>query len=78
MGLRQLYFLLKDLVGKLEYLGKGIAIILAFIGVKLLLHALHETTDLPVPEVPIWLSLVVIVGVLGVTALLSVRAARRG
>ena len=77
MGLRQLYFLLKDLVGKLEYLGKGIAIILAFIGVKLLLHALHETTDLPVPEVPIWLSLVVIVGVLAVTALLSVRAARR-
>ena len=77
MGLRQLYFLLKDLVGKLEYLGKGIAIILAFIGVKLLLHALHETTELPVPEVPIWLSLVVIVGVLGVTALLSVRAARR-
>ena len=77
MGLRQLYFLLKDLVGKLEYLGKGIAIILAFIGVKLLLHALHETTDLPVPEVPIWLSLVVIIGVLGVTALLSVRAVRR-
>lgn len=77
MGLRQLYFLLKDLVGRLEYLGKGIAIILAFIGVKLLLHALHETTDLPVPEVPIWLSLVVIVGVLAVTALLSVRAARR-
>ena len=77
MGLRQLYFLLKDLVGKLEYLGKGIAIILAFIGVKLLLHAIHETTDLPVPEVPIWLSLVVIVGVLGVTALLSVRAVKR-
>jgi tellurite resistance protein TerC len=76
MGLRQLYFLLKDLVGKLEYLPKGIAIILAFIGVKLLLHAIHETTDLPVPEVPIWLSLVVIVGVLGVTAILSVRHVR--
>lgn len=77
MGLRQLYFLLKDLVGKLEYLNYGIAIILAFIGVKLLFHALHETTDLPVPEIPVWLSLVVIVGVLAVTALVSVRASRR-
>lgn len=76
MGLRQLFFLLKDLVGRLEYLSKGIAIILAFIGVKLLLHALHETTSLPVPEIPIWLSLVVIVGVLAGTALLSVRGAR--
>lgn len=76
MGLRQLYFLLKDLVGKFEHLSKGIAFILAFIAVKLLFHALHETTDLPVPEIPIWLSLVVIVGALGVTALVSVRAMR--
>ena len=42
MGLRQLYFLLGDLVEKLVYLKYGIAAILAFIGVKLFLHALHE------------------------------------
>lgn len=42
MGLRQLYFLLGDLVEKLVYLKYGIAFILAFIGVKLVLHALHE------------------------------------
>ena len=61
---------LKDLVGKLEYLSKGIAIILAFIGVKLLFHALHETTSLPVPEIPIWLSLTVIIGVIFLAFLL--------
>ncbi|MET0590013.1 MAG: TerC/Alx family metal homeostasis membrane protein, partial [Naasia sp.] len=42
MGLRQLYFLLGDLIDKLVYLKYGIAFILAFIGVKLILHALHE------------------------------------
>ncbi len=44
MGLRQLYFLLGDLIDKLVYLKYGIAVILAFIGVKLVLHALHENT----------------------------------
>jgi TerC family integral membrane protein len=42
MGLRQLYFLLGDLIDKLEYLHYGIAFVLGFIGVKLVLHALHE------------------------------------
>jgi tellurite resistance protein TerC len=46
MGLRQLYFLLGDLVEKLVYLKYGIAVILAFIGVKLFFHALHEN-ELP-------------------------------
>src|SRR5690606_6014084 len=46
MGLRQLYFLLGDLVDKLHYLKYGIAAILAFIGVKLVLHAMHEN-ELP-------------------------------
>ena len=46
MGLRQLYFLLGDLVDKLVYLKYGIAFILAFIGVKLFFHALHEN-ELP-------------------------------
>jgi tellurite resistance protein TerC len=44
MGLRQLYFLLGDLVERLVYLKYGIAVILAFIGVKLVLHALHENS----------------------------------
>jgi tellurite resistance protein TerC len=76
MGLRQLYFLLGGLLDRLVYLSAGLAFVLAFIGVKLILEALHENT-LPfvnggepigwVPNVPIWLSLAVIVGTLAVT-----------
>ncbi|MCU1421842.1 MAG: tellurium resistance protein TerC [Microbacteriaceae bacterium] len=70
MGLRQLYFLLGDLIDRLVYLKYGIAFILAFIGVKLVLHALH-TNELPflnggkgiewAPEIPTLVSLGVIV-----------------
>ena len=80
MGLRQLYFLLGDLVDKLQYLKYGIAAILAFIGVKLVLHALHEN-ELPfinggqgfdwAPEIPIWMSLAFIVASLGVAVIAS-------
>ena len=80
MGLRQLYFLIGDLLKRLVYLSYGLAVLLAFIGVKLILHALHEN-ELPfinggepvsgAPEIPIWLSLVAIVGILGVTTVLS-------
>ncbi len=80
MGLRQLYFLIGDLLRRLVYLSVGLSVLLAFIGVKLVLHALHEN-DLPfvnggegvgwAPEVPIWLSLVAIVGILGVTTVAS-------
>lgn len=73
MGLRQLYFLIQGLMQRLTYLQYGLAIILGFIGVKLILEAVHETTSLNVPLIPIWLSLVVIVGVLFVTAVLSLR-----
>ncbi len=60
MGLRQLYFLLGDLLKRLVYLSQGLAFILAFIGVKLVLHALHENElpfinggeHVPVPEIP--------------------------
>ena len=86
MGLRQLYFLLGDLVERLVYLKYGIAFILAFIGVKLFFHALHEN-ELPfinngehvgwAPDIPIWLSLVVIVGTLAVTTVASLAASRR-
>lgn len=76
MGLRQLYFLLQGLLGRLQHLNRGLAIILAFIGVKLLLEAIHETTSLDVPVIPVWFSLVFIVSVLTVTALTSVYATR--
>ena len=75
MGLRQLYFLLGGLLSKLVYLSYGLAVVLGFIGVKLVLHALHENNlpflnggqPIPVPEIGIALSLSVIVGVLVVT-----------
>ena len=79
MGLRQLYFLIGDLLGRLVYLSQGLAFILFFIGVKLLLHALHEN-DLPfinggravaVPEIPTLLSLAVIVLTLFLTMVAS-------
>jgi tellurite resistance protein TerC len=85
MGLRQLYFLLGGLLKKLVYLSYGLAVVLAFIGVKLVLHALHENElpfvnggePLPVPEVSIALSLSVIVGVLAITTVASLVAVRR-
>jgi tellurite resistance protein TerC len=86
MGLRQLYFLIGGLLNRLVYLSAGLAIILGFIGVKLVLHALHENS-LPfvnggeplenVPEVPIWLSLAVIVATLAVTTIASLAKTRR-
>lgn len=77
MGLRQLYFLLQGLLDKLIHLSKGLAIILAFIGVKLIIEAVGATTSLHVPHIPIWLSLAVIVSVLTITAVTSLRAAAR-
>jgi tellurite resistance protein TerC len=79
MGLRQLYFLLGDLLKRLVYLSQGLAFILAFIGVKLVLHALHENElpfinggeHVPVPEIPTLLSLGVIVATLVVTTAAS-------
>ena len=77
MGLRQLYFLLRDLLGKLVFLNRGLAVILAFIGVKLVLEALHGTTSIAVPTIPVWLSLVFIVLVLAATVIASLIAVRR-
>jgi tellurite resistance protein TerC len=85
MGLRQLYFLLGGLLDRLVYLSIGLAAVLAFIGVKLILEAMHQN-DLPfvnggehiswAPEIPIWLSLVVIVGVLGTATVASIAKER--
>ncbi|MQA07497.1 MAG: TerC/Alx family metal homeostasis membrane protein [Pseudonocardiaceae bacterium] len=78
MGLRQLYFLLGGLVTKLVYLAYGLAVILAFIGVKLVIHALHEYHVLPAwLDISNWLSLGVIVSVLAVTTVASLLKSRR-
>lgn len=75
LGLRALYFVLHTALAKLVYLNHGLAIILAFIGAKLVLHWAHEVWP-AVPDVPTPLSLGVIVVVLGVVTLTSLRAQR--
>jgi tellurite resistance protein TerC len=85
LGLRQLYFLLGGLLERLVYLSIGLAIVLGFIGIKLVLEAMHtnelpflnggEPFDVPVPSTLV--SLAVIVGVLVVTAVASLVASRR-
>ncbi|MEU0209521.1 TerC family protein [Streptomyces canus] len=76
MGLRQLYFLIGGLLKKLVHLSYGLSIILGFIGVKLVLHALHES-GVHVPEISIPFSLGFIVLVLTITTLTSLRAAKK-
>jgi tellurite resistance protein TerC len=86
MGLRQLYFLLGDMLRRLIYLSVGLSVVLAFIGVKLVLHALHEN-ELPfvnggepvswAPEIPIWASLAFIIVTLAVTTVASLRRSRK-
>ena len=77
MGLRQLYFLLGGLLNRLIYLDIGLAIILAFIGVKLILEALHGQGVKWAPEIGIVPSLTIIVSVLAVTTFLSLRKVKR-
>lgn len=84
MGLRQLYFLLGDLLKRLVYLSQGLAVILFFIGVKLVLHALHENElpfinggePVPVPDIPTLVSLGVIVVTLAITTVASLYKTR--
>lgn len=86
LGLRQLYFLLGGLLRRLVYLSEGLSVILAFIGVKLVLEALHSN-ELPfinggehvswAPEIPIWLSLTVILGTLTIATVASLVSTRR-
>ncbi|MGC0376086.1 TerC family protein [Streptomyces sp. SAI-229] len=71
LGLRALYFLLAGLLDRFQYLSKGLALILAFIGVKLVLQASHEIISPAVPEIPSPLSLGVIAVVLSVSVALS-------
>ncbi|MFF9482413.1 TerC family protein [Streptomyces sp. NPDC014733] len=76
MGLRQLYFLIGGLLKKLVHLSYGLSVILGFIGVKLMLHALHES-GVAVPEISIPVSLGVICAVLVVTTVTSLLADRK-
>lgn len=84
MGLRQLYFLLGDLLNRLVYLAQGLGVVLGFIGVKLLLHALHSNRvpfinggePVAVPEIPTLLSLAVIALTLFLTLVASLVKAR--
>ncbi len=81
LGLQQLYFLLGTLLDKLVYLPLGLSVVLGFIGIKLVMEALHSNT-LPfingghgieaVPEIPTWVSLLVIILSLGIASLASV------
>ena len=76
MGLRQLYFLLGGLMTKLIYLTKGLAIILGFIGVKLIIEAIHgndihKILGVEIPEISTQFSLTVIVGTLVTTTIAS-------
>ena len=85
LGLRQLFFLIDGLLDRLVYLAYGLAVILGFIGFKLVVHALH-TNELPfinggehvtaIPEIPTWLSLGVILVTLVVTTVASLARTR--
>ena len=76
MGLRQLYFLLGGLMNKLIYLTQGLAIILGFIGIKLIIEAIHgggthKIFGVEIPEISTQFSLIVIVGTLIITTIAS-------
>jgi tellurite resistance protein TerC len=73
LGLRALYFLLAGMLERFHLLSKGLAIILGFIGVKLILQASHEVFTSAIPEIPSLVSLAVIVAVLAGSVLLSLR-----
>jgi tellurite resistance protein TerC len=77
MGLRQLYFLLYGLLDRLIYLNRGLALILGYIGIKLVLEAAHTTIDDAIPTLGTIFSLVFIVLVLVITAVWSIWAVRR-
>ncbi|QWS34278.1 TerC family protein [Curtobacterium aetherium] len=86
LGLRQLYFLIAGLLERLIYLGQGLAVILAFIGVKLVFHALH-VNEVPfinggehvewAPEIPIWFSLGFILLTITVATVASLVVSKR-
>jgi tellurite resistance protein TerC len=77
MGLRQLFFLVGGLLDRLRYLSTGLAVVLSFIGIKLIVEALHQDGVAWAPQIPILVSLAVIVGTLTTTAVASLLVGRR-
>jgi tellurite resistance protein TerC len=82
LGLRHLYFLAGGLLNRLVYLPAGLAVVLSFIGVKLISQSLRadgvtRLGPVPVPRISAWMSLLIIVAVLAATAVASVAATRR-
>jgi tellurite resistance protein TerC len=76
LGLRALFFLVRGLLDRLVYLSTGLAVVLAFIGVKLVLHWAH-TLSTAVPQIPTLLSLGVIAVILAITTVASLAKVRR-
>ena len=77
LGLRALFFLVKGLLDRLVYLSTGLSIILAFIGVKLILHWGHVDINPQIPEINTYLSLVVIIGILTIVTVASLIKTRK-
>ena len=77
LGLRALFFLVQGLLDRLVYLSTGLAVILAFIGVKLVLHWLHVDVSATVPEIPTLVSLGVILAILAVVVVASLVKTRK-
>jgi tellurite resistance protein TerC len=77
MGLRQLFFLIGGLLDKLVYLSYGLAVVLGFIGLKLVAEALHHDGVSWAPEIPILVSLGIIIGTLAITTVASLWKVRR-
>jgi tellurite resistance protein TerC len=81
MGLRQLYFLIGGLMQRLVHIGKGLSVVLGFIGFKLIFHAfhgvgVHEIGGVKLPEITITQSLAVIIGCLGIATVTSLVSTR--
>jgi tellurite resistance protein TerC len=81
MGLRQLYFLIGGLMKRLIYLTKGLSLILAFIGVKLIIEAfhgmdIHYIGSFHIPEIALSFSLSVIISILAITTIASLAATK--
>ena len=77
LGLRALFFLVQGLLDRLVYLSTGLALILAFIGVKLILHWGHVDIDEGFPEIPTSVSLIVVLGILAIVTVASLVKTRR-
>lgn len=77
LGLRQMFFMLHGVLDRIVYLAYGLALVLAFIGVKMVMEGLHALLDVDLPKINTLASLGVIIGILAVTAIASLIAVKR-